>query len=111
MSADIKESDWKIFKELHTIAMERFSRRTLPEIERLLADQDKTGHERLCDVIELVRRRHKELRELFDDYRRSAALFQLMGFRSRGLMTDDELARLSPEIRQTIEAWLSPERE
>jgi hypothetical protein len=38
----IKESDWRIFRELHDVALERFCRRVLEGVERLSADSAKT---------------------------------------------------------------------
>ena len=43
MAREIKESDWKLFRQLHGIALERFSQRVLEEV-RLAATDAKDGY-------------------------------------------------------------------
>jgi hypothetical protein len=107
----IKESDWKRFKEVHPLALERYCAQSVGEIGYLLSDKTKTALERFWDVEEATRRRAKETRNLFDDYRRSTALMQLGAMRHRKLVSDEEMARFSAETRETVERMLSIARE
>ena len=50
---DIKESDWKIFKGVREVALERFCERVLHEIERIGSDATKTKHQRYLAIIGL----------------------------------------------------------
>jgi hypothetical protein len=43
---------------------------------------------------------------LFDDKKRSNALFQLAGFRYHSLITDEEYAEFSQELRDEVEMIL-----
>jgi hypothetical protein len=105
MARDIIESDWKLFRQLHSVALERFCERTLAEFSQLISATGKNAHERYVAVFRLVERRDKELAEAFDDLRRSTALLQLAIMRSRGLVSDDELARFSPEARAAVQRF------
>jgi hypothetical protein len=109
MSRDIPEADWKRFRTLHPIALERYCQRVLEEIQALTADTSKTHHERYGSIYELVKRRDRELARAFDDLRRSTAIIQIGIIASYDLLTDEELAEFSPEIRGAI-AFLSSER-
>jgi hypothetical protein len=102
VSQDIPESDWKIFRQLHRVALERYCKQVLADIERISSDASKTPHQQYLDVFAVVRDRNKELATMFDDMRRSTARFQLSLIHSRGLLTEDELQRFSPETRQMI---------
>jgi hypothetical protein len=93
---DIKESDWKVFKPLRELALERFSERVLDEIARISSDNSKSKHERYVAIYRLVRERDKEITPIFDFQRRSTALRQVLAFLSEGLMTDE--ARVQPGI-------------
>jgi len=42
----IKESDWKILRQLSTVALERFCQRTLSEFEAIGNDDSKSFHQR-----------------------------------------------------------------
>jgi len=107
MSQDIAEKDWKIFRSLHDIALERFCERVLAEVGALVSDSGKSSHERYSAIIKLMRRRDKELANAFDDPRRSVALQQLMCIQSHKLLTAEEFASFSPETRDKLERWLT----
>jgi len=106
MTRQIPESDWKLFRQLHPVALERFCERTLSEVGRLTADSGKSAHERYLAVFRLLQRRDKELAQAFDDFRRSTAWCQLAILRSRGLLTDEEFARFSPETQGAVQVFL-----
>src|SRR5688500_322642 len=97
MSREIRESDWKLFRELHPIAVNRFCERVLSEIAAITSDASKTPHARYGDIFTLVRERDRQIARAFDDKRRSTALLQLGIIHAFGLITDEELGRFSPE--------------
>jgi hypothetical protein len=98
----IPESDWKIFRQLQPLALERFCQRVLDEVSQVAADTGKSSHERYLEVFRLLQKQDKELASCFDNPRRSDALFQLARIVFQGLLTDEEFARFSPETR----AWV-----
>lgn len=105
MANRIRESDWKFFKEVHGAALERFCERILSEVTRLAGDTSTGSHERYLLVFELVQQRNADIAAALDDFRRSTALRQLGAMRSRGLVTDAEFARFSPEAQGTAITW------
>jgi hypothetical protein len=98
MSDGIKESDWKLFRELRQHALERFCERTLAEMGKVGTQTGKTGHERYLAVFDLLKHRDRELASIFDDARRSMAWMHLMHMRRLRLVTEAEVARFSPEF-------------
>jgi hypothetical protein len=54
MSREIRESDWKLFRELHPIALNRFCDRVLSEITAVTSDATKTPHARYGDIFALA---------------------------------------------------------
>lgn len=103
MSRAIKESDWKLFRQLRLIALERFCQRVLSEIAHTAADTGKSSHERYLDIFSLIKRRDKELAHAFDDLRRSTALMQIAIIQSQGLLAEEEFLRFSLETRNVVE--------
>ena len=67
MSGDLKESDWKALRQLHAIALERFSGRVLDEIHRITSAADRSAHDRYLDVFRLIQKRDREMADAFDD--------------------------------------------
>lgn len=104
MSRAIKESDWKLFRQLHPIVLDRFCQRALSEIAHVVADDGKSSHQRYLDIYRLIKRRDKELAHAFNDLRRSTALTQIAIIQSQGLFAEEELSRFSPETRNMVES-------
>lgn len=102
MASEVKEADWKVFRELRTIALDRLCWRILDEIQRVSADPTRSTHERYLAVYELIQRRNREIATSFDDPRRSTAFLQLLSIQSQGLLTEEEMGRFSPEIREAL---------
>jgi len=98
------ESDWKIFRELREVALERFCRRVLEELEPVCLDNSRSHHERYLDVFRLLQKRDQELACAFNDPRRSTMIVQLAAIHAYGLLEPDEFARFSPQTRDTIES-------
>jgi hypothetical protein len=103
MSHTISESDWKLFRQLREIALDRFCQRVLSEIDRLAADAQKTSHERYLAIHRHLKRRDEELASAFDDPRRSTALQQLACIRAYTLLTEEEMLRFNRDTREVAE--------
>jgi hypothetical protein len=105
VARDISEADWKVFRQVHPLALERFCEQALAEVGRLASETGQSAHERYLAVFRLLQRRDKELAEAFTDFRRSTALLQLAILRLRGLVSDEEFARFSPETRGAVQVF------
>lgn len=103
-SHNFPESDWKAFRELQQIALERFCKRTLEQIQTILRDGSRTHHERYLDVFRLLRQRDDELAHAFNDPRRSRMIGQLVAIYADGLLQPDEMGRFTERTRATIES-------
>jgi len=91
MPQGIPESDWKLFRKLHPVLVERFCKQILSELDAVSADEAKTFHQRYSDIYKLIERRDNELAYLFDNPRRSSAMGQIVAIYQHGLLTEDEL--------------------
>ncbi len=105
MSPGIAESDWKHFRQLHPVALERFCQKTLSEIESVSAGGSKSFHQRYLDIYKIIERRDKELSKAFNDLRRSAALMQLISIYGLGLLTEVELSGFSQEVVSVVKSF------
>src|SRR5687767_18514 len=97
----LTESEWKQFRQVLELALERFCQRTLSEMVAKANEPAKSHHQRYGEVNLYLRERDRELSRTFDDVRRSTAFFQLAFLYEANLLEDEELARFRPE---TIEA-------
>ena len=110
MMVQIKEPDWKILRQLHAVALERFCEQILLEIERVNSDRVRGFHRKYLDMWEVMRRRDKEIAQTFDNLRRSRAFIQIASLKARGLLTEDEFLRFSQDTRDSVDLLLGDSR-
>ena len=104
MATEIKESDWKLFRRFHEIALERFCERVLREVRAATTEHSDSYHDRYLKVFELIQDRNQTMARAFDDVRRSKAFLLLANIKQQDLLTEEELMQFSPEARNAIEA-------
>lgn len=102
MNDRIKESDWKIFKVLRPLALQRYCEKVMGDVDRIISDTGRDSHERYIEMYKIVHDRDKKLAQMFDGFSRSKAVFQLVMYYENNLLDDEELARLSNETREKI---------
>ena len=102
MMRTISEPDWKLFSQLRPLALDRYCQRVLSDIEGLAHDGARTAHERYLAIYEVVQERNSELAGAFDGARRSRAIDQLAQMQALNLLTEDEMARFSPDTRDVV---------
>jgi hypothetical protein len=102
MTREIKESDWKLFRRLHPVALERFCQRVIEEINQATANCTGDYHKRYLEVYRLIKERDKEMGQAFNDPRRSTGFILLANIRGNDLLTDDEFSQFSPEMRESV---------
>lgn len=99
----MKEIDWKLFRKLRELALERFSQNALDEIAVLSAANGKGYHQRYLDVFQLIGERDEEMATAFNDPRRSTAESQLAMMVAGGWLTEEECAQFSDETRGLLQ--------
>jgi hypothetical protein len=78
MNDRMKESDWKIFKELRPQALQRYCERVMLDVDKIFHDEEGNAHERYMKMYKIVRDGDKTLSRMFDGFSRSKALDQLV---------------------------------
>ena len=63
MSAELPESDWKAFRKLRGLALERFCDRVLAEIGSVTSNAERTSHSRYLSTYELIQERDDQLED------------------------------------------------
>jgi len=100
----VQESDWKAFRELREVALQRFCERVLEEVLPLAQDRSRSHHERYLAVFRLIQERDEQLADAFNDPARSRMMVQLAAIRALGLLLPGELERFTQEIRSVVES-------
>jgi hypothetical protein len=103
---EIKEADWKLLRQLHAVALERYCQSVLADSLRLQHAPNQTAHQRYQALYKHFHQRDKELAQLFDDMRRSRAFVIIAELRGSGCLTDEEFARFSEETQNLVRVLL-----
>jgi hypothetical protein len=102
-SRDVPESDWRRFRRLREVALDRFCERILDEVSAIRDDSLRTPHERYLAIYELVQKRDSDIGRAFNDPRRSTMVLQLIGMDDSELLEPDELGGFTSDTREAIE--------
>ena len=103
MLGGIPEADWKVFRGLHPIWLDRFCKRINNELVRTLSDETHGAHERYLAAYKLMHKRDREIANAFNDFRRSTAIVQIAIIKKLGVITDQELERFSERTRAFLD--------
>lgn len=96
----MKESDWKIFKEIKEKAIDQFCEIALNEFRQFMDDEEEHIQNRYLLNFKLVQSRNQQMSLLFDGQSRSKATVQLIAIRGEGLADEELVEKLSDEFRE-----------
>jgi len=99
----IPEQDWRVFRELHAVALERYCEKLVDDLQHVLSKDGTAALDRYHAVHDILRKRDPELARAFDDVRRSTAELQILVIHRLGLLRPEEIARFSDETRSYVE--------
>jgi hypothetical protein len=102
MSGGIPEADWKIFRQLRDVWLDRYCTQVNEQIKRLLSKPGMSAHERYLKVYRFLHDKDKKLGFAFDDFRRSTAFRQIRIIKDLGVITEEELGRFSEATRRIL---------
>jgi hypothetical protein len=102
VSYGFSESDWRIFRELRPIWLDRYCAQVNRQLIRKLTDSKRTEHERYLHAYKFIHQKDKELGDGFNDVRRSTATMQIHIIHNLGVITKEELSRFSESTRRFV---------
>ena len=107
MATAPQPSDWKIFRELRDVALERFCDRVLIDLQTIITDPSQTALDRYHQIYRLIQEQDNQLGLAFDNPRRSQMRPQLMNIVALDLLDDAEIARFSAEIQALLQTFVN----
>ena len=102
MPGEMKGSDWKKFRAIHEVALDRFCEKVVEEVKRIAADGALSNHEKYVDILQFMLARMKDIERTFDNPRHSTAVIALADMKEEGLVKDDELNEFGDEVRRAV---------
>lgn len=95
----ISEANWKHFKKIRLIALDRYCTAILQEAQDICGSESYSSHERYLKLYSLIQKRNKAMKFPFDGLSRSTAPLKLKVMCDMGLVTDEEMQGFSEPLR------------
>ena len=102
MRNELSKSDWKHFKAIREVALERLCARILDNVCETASDKTKTSHERFLAVYQLVNDSNRDVARGFDFLSRSRMFLQLVSMQQMNLIEQTGVEGFSEEVRQQL---------
>ena len=100
----IPEQDWKRVKALKDKILNAICADILDEINQEIKNKEDNNHKAYLRVWEIVNTRDKDIADMFNDLKRSNAVFKLSLWYKNGYLTEKELNDFTQETQSTINA-------
>jgi hypothetical protein len=103
MERHLPERDWKTLRALLPVTLDLFCERVLAEVSGITSNTSRSNHERYQAIYKLIEERGRQIQDAFGDMRRSRAVMRLGHMCELGLVTEEEFARFSDDMRGVVE--------
>jgi hypothetical protein len=107
MERRISEADWKRFRELRGVALDRLCERIFTEVIGLASESSQSWHERYLEMYRRIQDRDNDVARAFNDPRRSTAYLQLAVMASLDLIEPGELEQFGPYTQEVVARFRS----
>ncbi len=99
----IAEQDWRVLRNMQPALLNRLCNKSLAEVLAILGESSFPAHERYFKISKLTEQRDLQISRLFDDLKRSNAAIRLTMMKKESVITNEDLANFSAELRSLIE--------
>lgn len=103
MANNSSKSDWKHFKHVREIALERLCERALANMTDIASDSSTTFHDRFLQVYRTINECNEQIMAAFDMHSRSRMMVQLAIMQSLNLMEESEIQEFTQQVRDQLE--------
>ncbi len=98
----IPERDWKKLRALKDEKLGKACENILAGIEKILKEREGKEHASYLEIWKLLKKEDKKIAAMFDDQRRSDAIFKIAALRSYGYLSDEEMKGFSTETQEKV---------
>lgn len=100
----IRERDWKLLRSMQDEKLAAASKSILEKIFLQISQSEGMEHKAYLSIWKTMQKEDKNIELMFDDVKRSTAIFKLMAWKKFGFLSKEEELKFSPET-QAILKW------
>jgi len=98
----IAEKDWRRLRAKRDDKLNRACENILSRVKAAFPEQPSGNHAAYLAIWDLIHEGDAGIGEMFDDLKRSTAVFKLAAWHRHGLLSEDELKEFSDETQAII---------
>ena len=110
MSRDIPERDWKKLRALKDTALNIACERIFIKINKVIESRGAESHKYYLKLWKVMEEEDKEISLMFDDLKRSTAIFKLAMWNRNGILSGKDFKELTEETQKRIDSICNLER-
>ena len=110
MSHDIPERDCKKLRAIKDAALNIACERIFQNITKLIDSRGAESHKYYLKLWKVLQEKDKEISLMFDDLKRSTAIFKLAMWKKNGILSGEDFEELTEETKKRIESICNIER-
>lgn len=104
----IPERDWKKLRGMKDALLDTACETIFRKVQAIIDGRAGRTHEAYLALWKLLDAEDKKIAIMFDDLKRSNAILKLAAWRQKGLLTEEELVRLSDETVDAVRLLSRP---
>jgi len=110
MRQSIPEKDWKKLRALKETALNIACERIFRKISTLIEAREDKSYKSYLKLWEVMREEDKEISLMFDDLKRSTAVFKLAMWKKNGILSREDFDELTEETQRRIDSICNVKR-
>ncbi len=110
MSQAIPERDWKVLRAFKDRAINIACERILGKVEKTIDSRGADSHKCYLKLWKILQEEDQEISLMFDDVKRSNAIFKLAMWKKNGILPVEYFEQLTEETQQRIEGLCNIQR-
>lgn len=103
MAYKIPEADWKKLRAFQNAALKKACDRALDSIAEVAASRGTDSHQAYQKIWRIMKREDEQIARMFDDLKRSTAIFKLALWKKNGVLSDEDFGQLTEETQHKIQ--------
>ncbi|GGW73812.1 hypothetical protein [Alishewanella tabrizica] len=100
--SSVPEKDWKRLSGLKEVLLNSACETIFRRIEQISSTRKDREHETYLELWKLINKEDEAIAEMFNDLKRSNAVFKIAALKHYGVLTDEQLAQYSQETQEQV---------
>jgi len=99
----VPEADWKKLRTMKDKILQEACKKIFKKITDIIDGREHDRHKAYLDLWKTLKKEDNEISIMFDDLKRSNAIYKLAAWKRNGLVADDDWNKFSEQTRETID--------